>query len=1079
MKLIKQALLAYQGGNSDKVYEVDLCEVGTDQYVVNFRYGRRGAALKEGSKTPLPVNRDKAEKAFDTLVNSKLKKGYYDTQAGISVPETASVAAIEEASPAVVTLSDPRKQAVLDRLAASFQAPEAKNQKPANKGVLSWLKPSAKKTNKPTAWPLDRIIWRAGELAISEAEPYLLRLLDPQDQERNYCVIYALGRCGSEASVLVLQRFYATQGTPDMLKRLAGEALYACLSDSEREKFQAQRLAALPKSVQTALQASDTDALQTLVTDILAAGKADDYWLLTQLYQYARHDASQNSPARTAHSVLLNLLRDAPLKPNWFKRIRHIFKLAEYREDGAMFGLLAYRFDKQGAAFNISGWGGVRFQDEKGRYHYLDDDELQRHMASPKSHLAYSNKTRDYLRRRVWRTLRRLGEQEAPSYVVLATEILLHINDSDAQAPQAIRLDHWDYRDNDWHHRVTTSHFDRFAAYWSFNHILYQNSPRYEPTSTYRWRCRGDYRPDMVAPEGVLEEAFPTLWRQVPEKLLHLLQHSHCQPVHDFAVRALGDCEAFCQQLSLDTLAALLHSLYESTAQFAFDLASPRYNPKQPQSDLVLAALSCVAPKAREAAQAWVAQGRTYFLQDSAFLAAFISNEHADTRAFAEQFLRSASLSDTVAQALLGRLVGELLILSEEQQARAADIHRILRQTLGPQLRLLSLPVLEDLLRAPAVAVRELAADVLLNHYSAEEVPEHLLHLLLEAEHDTLRGFGMRILARLSDAVLMQRSELLVVLAARPQVEVSGAALDLIRRLLPQDKAFAQHITLLLVSRLLSPKLSTDSASNLVHLLKQDCRDEWQAVPTESVWRLLRARVPQAQEFGGLLLPLRAQPEDFSVKQWVKLADHDILSIREAARHMCSAQLPRLREQMHISVKLLDAQWEDSRTFAFQLFREQFTKEDLTPSVLVSICDSVRPEVQQFGRQLLMQYFTKDDGQEYLLKLSEHPGADMQLFASHYLERYACDNPQRLAQLAPYFLAVLNKVNKGRIAKQRIYHFLEAEALKTSEAAHIIAPIVARQSVSMAISDKAATIRIMARIQQLYPEVELPLRRVS
>jgi len=48
VKLIKQVSLYFQEGRADKVYEVDLCEVGPGQYVVNFRYGRRGTALKDG-----------------------------------------------------------------------------------------------------------------------------------------------------------------------------------------------------------------------------------------------------------------------------------------------------------------------------------------------------------------------------------------------------------------------------------------------------------------------------------------------------------------------------------------------------------------------------------------------------------------------------------------------------------------------------------------------------------------------------------------------------------------------------------------------------------------------------------------------------------------------------------------------------------------------------------------------------------------------------------------------------------------------------------------------------------------------
>ena len=53
MKLIRRTVLVYREGSSDKIYEIDLCEVGPTAYVVNFRYGRRGSRLKEGVSRPL------------------------------------------------------------------------------------------------------------------------------------------------------------------------------------------------------------------------------------------------------------------------------------------------------------------------------------------------------------------------------------------------------------------------------------------------------------------------------------------------------------------------------------------------------------------------------------------------------------------------------------------------------------------------------------------------------------------------------------------------------------------------------------------------------------------------------------------------------------------------------------------------------------------------------------------------------------------------------------------------------------------------------------------------------------------
>ena len=119
MKLVKQTILEYRQGKSDKVYEVDLCQVGDDQYVVNFRYGRRGSKLREGSKTPMPVALAKAEQTFAKLVADKVKKGYQDQ--GDSSSEGASAKAVSEPSvPAASRASTgglgPRENAILERL---------------------------------------------------------------------------------------------------------------------------------------------------------------------------------------------------------------------------------------------------------------------------------------------------------------------------------------------------------------------------------------------------------------------------------------------------------------------------------------------------------------------------------------------------------------------------------------------------------------------------------------------------------------------------------------------------------------------------------------------------------------------------------------------------------------------------------------------------------------------------------------------------------------------------------------------------------------------------------------------------
>ncbi|HEX4945045.1 MAG TPA: hypothetical protein VFZ34_00085, partial [Blastocatellia bacterium] len=94
----------------------------------------------------------------------------------------------------------------------------------------------------------------------------------------------------------------------------------------------------------------------------------------------------------------------------------------------------------------------------------------------------------------------------------------------------------------------------------------------------------------------------------------------------------------------------------------------------------------------------------------------------------------------------------------------------------------------------------------------------------------------------------------------------------------------------------------------------------------------------------------------------------------------------------------------------------------------------------------------------------------------NYLERFAANDAARLQALTPYFISVLSRVNRARVAKDRVLNFLAAEAMKSDAAAKIVAKILTRQSVTIAIGDKATAIETMLNLHQHYPALELPLQ---
>jgi len=306
-----------------------------------------------------------------------------------------------------------------------------------------------------------------------------------------------------------------------------------------------------------------------------------------------------------------------------------------------------------------------------------------------------------------------------------------------------------------------------------------------------------------------------------------------------------------------------------------------------------------------------------------------------------------------------------------------------------------------------------------------------------------------------------------------------------------QRKEFSLKISEHLLKALFEKETHEGVHSTLVKILREDVRQYWMEQATQgTTWKLIHTKSQAAQELGGILIEYKLNSEalfanDFDFSDLVELSSHEVLAVRQASWALFSKMLHRLQpytnpnqhlDEMAKAVKLLEAQWDDSRSFWFNIFEVHFTAENFTPGILVSICDSVRTDVQAFGRKLITRFFAEADGQEYLLKLSEHPSANLQTFATNYLERYAAGDAARLESLKYYFVSVLSRVNKARVAKRRVIAFLTDEAQKSEVAARIVTEIFARQSVTMAIGDKASAIEAMLKIHTAFPHIPLPIQ---
>jgi hypothetical protein len=1049
MKLIRHTVLVYREGSSDKIYEVDLCEVGPTAYVVNFRYGRRGSRLKEGVKTVSPVSRSEANEVFQDLVYSKTKKGYRELADPALEPVSAYRTVTRPAD------SDARAQALLTRLRSG--ATVAKG-----------------------SWPLERAIWRAGELELRPAAPLLLELIGSGDALRDYCIAWALGRCGDEQVISALGRFYTDPATPDFVRRIAGEALLKLSDEKTVSEFKSSVIAGLPSELRGLAETGPADTFTITLLTYLNDADNKGYSVLDAVYLIDN---------RHVRPALRHILRTAPLKPNYFKRIRHIFKAAEYRHDAEFYGLIAYRFEKERAMFGHT----YHPLTAKHRYAYVTlpngrfASDGHNEINKDAARIAYGTRTRTYLRQRVWRTLRRLGELGDVEYVRMAVGVLLPFSDADAQPAREGSFYQWETR------QTRQVRWDAFAPYWAFNHILYANSPRYfHKANTVAWRCRAHYKPGDAAPD-VREEAFPELWERMPVGLLHLIAESNCRPVQHFAVKAMRACEQFCAELNSEALLMILGRPYEETARFGFELLKARLRPEAPDHALLLAAANCIAPDVRAEAHRLIDERREHFLNDSDFMAALTTSPHADTRDFARRLLTSTAMPDAAARALIGRLIAHLTGLDAEQGVDARDIAHTLLQSFGQQLRTLGLSVVFDLLSHPLMEVQELGGNILLVHeVRPSELPEEIIISLINSPYETVRGIGVRLLSELSDAALLRRESLLVALSEHALADLRNAVRPIIRRLSrsTDDPGFARRLAQRFIGTLLKPEAQEGVHKSVVQLLQDDIGDAWvDVVNHELALQLIHSPSAAVQELGGCLIETKARAdaawaESFSTDEIAALADSETRAVRQAAQTVFSLVLDRYRQaanpashldEMARAVRLLDGKWDDARAFFFETFRIHFGEQDFTPGILVSVCDSVRADVQGFGRELVTKYFREESGQEYMLKLSEHPSSDLQTFVTNYLERYCANSPERLRELSHYFTSVLSRVNQARVAKARVLEFLSVEAQKSEAAARIVADILARQSATIAIGQKAAAIEAMLAISRAYPQIALPL----
>jgi hypothetical protein len=984
VRVIDQARLWFREGTSDKVYEVDLVEVATSQYVVNFRFGRRGAALKDGTKTSLPVSLEKARGIFQKLVDEKLAGGY--APAGQPAPPRP---------PATTTPLTPTVSVVHTSVAHT---------------LIASLRQGARSST-----PLGSVVWRVTDLDLVEAEPVLHELLaatfTPKGLTRDawrHLLVTALVRCGGQASLPVLTSI-VTSSEAQSIRDMARIAIARIAPD--RAKDMARQLLANAPALLAAYDKGDAQGLTRAAEDQLNRDAIKGRTFAVALYMI--DDA-------VARPSVLAIARVARLSNVEASTVRTLFRLAEARRDGELYSLLARRIDAYTAP---------------------------RRPFSPKS--------RQYLRRRVARVLRRLGRAESADYVKMAAAILLGYDDEDAVP---------------FKHGLFGHHYETFAPFHAFNQILYTHSPRYEKAHHTKsaWRVTRAWRPNAPPPQQ-REEAFPALWDRAPDVLWALILKSGATPVIEFATRALRANRAYCEALRDEQIASVLAMGHPLAQEFAFDIARTR-----PLTiTLARAALASDVAAAHAWVTSWITQHADEAANDPDLVAMLVTGKTQQIREAALDLVRKKALADNVARSAAARAIAILLGLANTpaNAERASGSVTAMMRVLEPALRTLGPEVLRDMVKHPLAGLGELAGEIILQHAQRDSLPGDLLEAMLASPHATVRMLGGRLLAATPPEVAKDDLEALVLFATSGNAELREATRTLLGKIATQYPDVGRALADQLVDALLRT-LPPGAPAHVITLLRGELAGVLPKKSAQTILRLIGALSPHARDAGGLLLP-QLTADDIGLDDINRLASHENKAVREGAWALAKGSVDRYRIAPVALAKLVDSQWEDTREFAIGFIDRHIGA--LTADAIITICDSIRPDVQELGKQLLHRQYREEDAGRYLVRLSEHPSVNLQLLASGLLDRHA-GTVEKLRTLVPYFATVLSQVNRGRVAKERVMALLRREAARSADHAAALAPLLDRQSATAAVMQKAPIIATMVDVHHAFPDVPLAIK---
>lgn len=1044
MKRVEHKILHCVEGNSDKIYEVDLCEVSENKYLVNFRFGRRGASLKEGTKTNSPVDFNEAKKLFNELVSSKTKKGYNELTQEIQEEEKEEI------------------KLVIPKL-------EGNNLK--NQAVLKRL---ITKTNKKNDWKLTRAIYKAGQLKIKEAEDLILTHLENtfkptgilstavteifskgnKYELEKYTCIWALGFLGGEKSIIALEKLLNYEKTSNYLKRITIEALVKLYPEDKVKKLKEEKLETFPNDLKIPIKQNNPNILKNNLVNYLSDDDYKKFEILSDLYFINDN---------CCREALLGFIKNCPFTPNYFKQIRYIFKIAEYKRDGEVFGLIAHRFEKEKEIFKGNSYNKKYFFTEynidsinldkntlntlKEKYKtksywnkeglYIKHEDVLKELKAEDSKFCFSRKTKNYLKKRITRTLRELGENNDLDFIKMAVGVLLPYKDEDKED---IKISVKEYTDWNAYYKsnyrvrnnvVNGNAYKEYAKSLALNFILYKNSEKFKLKkngNTWSINLPKDLEKGSVnifensinnylnsdtykkLDENKRTEAFSNLWDKNPLGLIHLIIESECELVHDFATKALLDHKKLWEQLDEEALLIILSKKYLNTLKIGLEIAKVQY--EQTKSlKLIKSLANANYILARKQAFTWIGENREIIKKDPDFIFSLISSNFADTRELGTNLLSVNNLSEKDKIYFITKTISTLKLLNEDEKSKAKDISNALIIAFPYQLEEVGLSIAEDLLEHKLEAVQLFGCYLINNKkLSPQNVSQSLIDNLINSEYESVRAFAIKILSKFPEENIILRKELILSFCVNKLPDIRKSILPLLMQIIKfktisnswdryaletgqdsytytninpetqqidiRNKFFAENITRELFTFLKEKNNDRELLKDVCLLIENNLVDLHYCLDKDLILEVLKSKNIETQELCGKLLQKDSKlAYELELLEIVKLSNHEIKSVREASWKM------------------------------ILVIKDNILNSNENMSKIIRFFDSKKEDTRKFACEEFSKYFYETSwSTEFLISLCDSIYEDIRVFARNSIMNHfkSSDGQLYLAKLSEH-----------------------------------------------------------------------------